>query len=242
MSEFQNAEKILEAALFAAAEPLPVDKLAQLFSEENRPSNADIRHWLSNLKTAYDDRGVELVEVASGFRFQVRTDYAGFIQRLEERKPPRYTRAFLETLALIAYRQPVTRGEIEDVRGVAVNPNVIKTLMEREWIKIAGYRDVPGKPALFATTKTFLDYFNLKSIADLPPLSELVDFEAIEKQLGLGLGSPDVAEENDTQEENSDEIDAEKKTEASNKLIDQHDEKETDEDEFEHEIRSTEEV
>src|SRR3990167_5930345 len=111
MNEFESAEKILEAALFSAAEPLPVDKLAQLFSEENRPSNADIRHWLSDLKTVYEDRGVELVEVASGYRFQVKTLYAQFIQRLAERKPPRYTRAFLETLALIAYRQPVTRGE-----------------------------------------------------------------------------------------------------------------------------------
>ncbi|MCX7121301.1 MAG: SMC-Scp complex subunit ScpB [Gammaproteobacteria bacterium] len=187
MNEFESAEKILEAALFAAAEPLPVDKLTLLFAEENRPGNADIRHWLSNLKTVYEDRGVELVEVASGYRFQVRSEYASFIQRLEERKPPRYTRAFLETLALIAYRQPVTRGEIEDVRGVAVNPNIIKTLLEREWIKIAGYRDVPGKPALFATTKIFLDYFNLKSVTELPALSELVDFEALEKQLGMHL-------------------------------------------------------
>src|SRR3990167_6893184 len=178
---------ILEAALFAAAEPLPVDKLSQLFPEENRPSLGEIRGWISNLKTAYEDRAVELVEVASGYRFQVKNDFSPFIQRLEERKPARYTRAFLETLALIAYRQPVTRGEIEDVRGVAVNPNIIKTLLEREWIKIAGYRDVPGKPALFATTKIFLDYFNLKNVSQLPPLSELVDFESLEKQLGLQL-------------------------------------------------------
>ncbi|OGT44687.1 MAG: SMC-Scp complex subunit ScpB [Gammaproteobacteria bacterium RIFCSPHIGHO2_12_FULL_38_11] len=199
MNEFESAEKILEAALFSAAEPLPVDKLAQLFSEENRPSNADIRHWLSDLKTVYEDRGVELVEVASGYRFQVKTLYAQFIQRLAERKPPRYTRAFLETLALIAYRQPVTRGEIEDVRGVTVNPNIIKTLLEREWIKIAGYRDVPGKPALFATTKLFLDYFNLKSVSDLPALSELVDFEALEKQLGLALPSSDSVSDGDSE-------------------------------------------
>lgn len=194
MNEFENAEKIFEAALFSAAEPLPIDKLCQLFPEESRPSNADVRLWLSNLKAVYEDRGVELVEVASGYRFQVKGDYAPFIQRLEERKPPKYSRAFLETLALIAYRQPVTRGEIEDVRGVTVNPNIIKTLMEREWIKIAGYRDVPGKPALFVTTKMFLDYFNLKSISDLPPLSELIDFELLEKQLGMQAPAQPVLE------------------------------------------------
>lgn len=181
----ENIDKILEAALFASAEPLPVDKLAQLFPEENRPSNAFIRTALSQLNLFYAERGVEVVEVASGYRFQVRTDYTPFIQRLEERKLPRYSHAFLETLALIAYRQPITRGEIEEVRGVAVNPNVIRTLMEREWIKIAGYRDAPGKPALFSTTKIFLDYFNLKSITELPPLSQLVDFDALEKKLGI---------------------------------------------------------
>ena len=203
-TSFENAEKIIEAALFSSAEPLPVDKLAQLFPEQNRPSLGEIRGWLSNLKTTCDDRAVELVEVASGYRFQVKSEFAPFIQRLEERKPPRYSRSFLETLALIAYRQPITRGEIEDVRGVAVNPNVIKTLLEREWIKIAGYRDVPGKPALFATTKAFLDYFNLKSIAQLPPLSELIDFESLEKQLGLQL--PAATDGNNHQPEMVDEI------------------------------------
>ncbi|EKD77983.1 MAG: segregation and condensation protein [uncultured bacterium] len=186
-TSFENPEKILEAALFSAAEPLPVDKLVQLFPENNRPSLSNIRSWLSNLKNSYQDRGVELAEVASGYRFQVKADFAPFIQRLEERKPLKYSRSFLETLALIAYRQPITRGEIEDVRGVTVNPTVIKTLLEREWIKIAGYRDVPGKPALFATTKAFLDYFNLKNISQLPPLSALVNFETLEKQLGLQL-------------------------------------------------------
>lgn len=180
-----NIEKILEAALFSAVEPLSIDKLAQLFPEDSRPTHATIRDALASLKTVYEERSVNLKEVASGFRFQVFVDYAPFIQRLEERKPPRYSHAFLETLALIAYRQPMTRGEIEDVRGVTVNPAIIKTLMEREWIKIAGFRDVPGKPALFVTTKTFLDYFNLKNIAELPPLSALIDFDTLEKQLGL---------------------------------------------------------
>ncbi|HLB57251.1 MAG TPA: SMC-Scp complex subunit ScpB [Gammaproteobacteria bacterium] len=190
----ENPEKIIEAALFSAAEPLSVERLTQLFPEEYCPSTADIRSWLQQLKTIYAERGVELAEVASGFRFQVKDEFAPFIQKLEERKPPRYSHAFLETLALIAYRQPITRGEIEDVRGVAVNPNIIKILLEREWIKIAGYKDVPGKPALFATTKTFLDYFNLKKITELPPLSELVDFEALEKQLGLQLPSAETIE------------------------------------------------
>lgn len=226
MSELQHAELILEAALFSAAEPLPVDKLSQLFAADNRPSNADIRHWLSNLKMSYADRGVELTEVASGFRFQVKTEFAPHIQRLEERKPPRYSRAFLETLALIAYRQPITRGEIEDVRGVSVNPHVIKTLLEREWIKIAGYRDVPGKPALFATTKLFLDYFNLKSISDLPPLSALVDFEAIEKQLGLGLPAPAESES----------------PQSEIKLINAQSEEEYEDDDVEHDVHANEKI
>ena len=185
-----NITCILEAALFSAPEPLTVDKMAELFPEENRPSTADIREALLQLKAIYEERGVELMEVASGFRFQVRIAYAPFIQRLEERKPARYTRSFLETLALIAYRQPITRGEIEDIRGVAVNPAVIKILLERDWIKIAGYRDVPGKPALLATTKVFLDYFNLKNLSQLPALAELVDFDALEKQLGFQLPEP----------------------------------------------------
>lgn len=186
----EHKDKIIEAALFSAPEPLSIDKLAELFPEEARPNNAEIREILSGLKAVYEDRGVELVEVASGFRFQVKVAFAPFIQRLEERKPPKYSRSFLETLAIIAYRQPITRGEIEDIRGVAVNPAVIKTLLERDWIKIAGYRDVPGKPALLATTKVFLDYFNLKNLRELPPLSELVDFESLEKQLGFQLPEP----------------------------------------------------
>ena len=183
-----DISSILEAALFSSAEPLNAEKLTHLFSEEGRPSVAEVKQAIAALKTSYQERSLELVEVASGYRFQVKSDYAPYIQRLEERKPPKYSRAFLETLVLIAYRQPITRGEIEEVRGVAVNPNIIKTLLDRDWIKIAGYREVPGRPALLATTKTFLDYFNLKKLTDLPPLSELVDFEALEKQLGLGVG------------------------------------------------------
>jgi len=184
MEQFQ-AEKIIEAALFAAEEPLSADKLTQLFDEAARPSASEIRAWIVELQGFYQDRGVELVEVASGFRFQVKSNIAEFLKRLWERKPARYSRALMETLALIAYRQPITRGEIEEVRGVSVNPQIIKILLERNWIKIAGYRELPGKPALLATTKEFLDYFNLKNLNQLPPLSELVDFELLEKQLGL---------------------------------------------------------
>ncbi|OGT26640.1 MAG: SMC-Scp complex subunit ScpB [Gammaproteobacteria bacterium RIFCSPLOWO2_02_FULL_42_14] len=202
-----NPENIIEAALFASAEPLSADKLSQLFPEESRPSLGEIRSHVANLQSTYQDRGVELVEVASGYRFQAKSDSAPFIQRLDERKALRYSRAFLETLALIAYRQPITRGEIEDVRGVAVNPNIIRTLMERDWIKIAGYRDVPGKPALFATTKTFLDHFNLKKISELPPLSELVDFEALEKQLGLQSSNDNINEDTDTSDKNTLDLD-----------------------------------
>lgn len=179
------SEQIIEAALFSAEEPLPAEKLAQLFDEQHRPSLGEIRGWISSLQHFYQDRGVELVEVASGYRFQAKTNTAEFLKRLWDKKQSRYSRVFMETLALIAYRQPITRGEIEEVRGVSVNPQIIKTLLERNWIKIAGYRDVPGKPALLATTREFLDYFNLQSLKELPPLSELVDFESLEKQLGL---------------------------------------------------------
>lgn len=191
-------DNIIEAAIFASAEPLSLDKLLLLFPEDNQFTKEHMREAIARLQESYQDSAIELKEVASGYRFQVKQDFAQFVQRLEEQKPPKYSRSFLETLALIAYRQPITRGEIEDIRGVAVNTAVIKTLLERDWIKIAGYRDLPGKPALLATTKTFLDYFNLKSLKELPPLSELVDFEALEKQLGLQLPTPiqtDVSEE-----------------------------------------------
>lgn len=200
MSMTEAPEKIIEAALFAAEAPLPADKLAQLFPETAQPSLGEIRQLIAKLQTIYQDRGVELVEVASGFRFQVKVAFAESMQRLEEKKPPRYSRAFLETLALIAYRQPITRAEIEDIRGISVNTNIVRTLIDRDWIKIAGYREVPGRPALLATTKAFLDYFNLKKLSDLPPLAELVDFEALEKQLGLQL--PSSSEEAGVQQAN----------------------------------------
>lgn len=176
-------KKILEGAIFAAGQPLSLEQLGLLFDEEGRPSNSDMRAVLDELKADYAERGVELKEVASGFRFQVRQETGPWVSRLWDEKPSRYSRALLETLALIAYRQPITRSEIEEIRGVSVSSHIIKTLIEREWIRVAGHRDVPGRPALFATTREFLDNFNLKSLAELPSLSEIRDLEQINEEL-----------------------------------------------------------
>src|SRR5690349_6485739 len=190
--------QIVEAALLAAPQPLTLAQLAGLFAEEEAPPPGSLEQALAELREAGADRGVELVEVASGFRYQVRADVHQWVARLWTERQTRYTRATLETLALIAYRQPITRGEIEQVRGVAVNSNIIKALEERDWIRVVGHRDVPGKPELLATTKGFLDYFGLKRLDDLPPLSELKDIGELEPQLqfdgappaegGMGLG------------------------------------------------------
>lgn len=186
-------KKVVEAALMAAGHPLNIDRLMTLFAEGDfQPSKNDIREALHSISEDCKDRGVELKEVASGFRLQVKEDMAPWIGRLWEEKPQRYTRALLETLALIAYRQPVTRGEIESVRGVAVSTNIIKTLIERDWVKVVGHRDVPGKPAMYGSTKEFLDYFNLKSLDDLPSLAELRDFESINAELDLQLPGIDM--------------------------------------------------
>lgn len=175
--------RIVEAALLAAHQPVTLAQLQGLFPED-QPAPADsIEQALETLREGCRDRGVELVELASGFRFQVQADVHPWVARLWTERQTRYTRATLETLALIAYRQPITRGEIEQVRGVAVNSNIIKALEEREWIRVVGHRDVPGKPALFGTTKAFLDYFGLKRLDQLPPLSELKDIGELEPQL-----------------------------------------------------------
>jgi segregation and condensation protein B len=174
--------RIVEAALLAAHEPLTLVQLHGLFPQD-QPAPADsVEQALEALRAGCADRGVELVELASGFRFQVQADVHPWVARLWTERQTRYTRATLETLALIAYRQPITRGEIEQVRGVAVNSNIIKALEEREWIRVVGHRDVPGKPALFGTTKVFLDYFGLKRLDQLPPLSELKDIGELEPQ------------------------------------------------------------
>ncbi len=169
---------IVEGVLFAASEPLTADAISKLFIDEAKPKVQDIKKVIAQLKITYQDRGIELVEVATGFRFQVAQVVVPYIAKTIEEKPARYSRALLETLALIAYRQPITRGEIEDIRGVVVSSNIIKTLDEQGWIRVVGYKEVPGKPGLYATTKAFLDHFGLKSLGDLPPLAQLQDFDA----------------------------------------------------------------
>ena len=171
---------VVEAAIFAAGHALSVDDILELFEDRDwTPSRKDVKQALDALADDWQGRGIELKEVASGYRFQVRQSYSGWLGRLWAERPPRYTRALLETLALIAYRQPITRGEIEEVRGVSVSPSIVKTLLERQWIRVLGHRDVPGRPELFGTTREFLDSFNLKTLDELPPLSEIQDLDRI---------------------------------------------------------------
>jgi segregation and condensation protein B len=178
-------EAVLEAALFAAGKSLSLADLGQLFDDAVRPSNAQLRSALQNLTALYSARAIELVETASGFRMQVRARFAGEVSKLWPERPQRYSRALLETLALIAYRQPITRAEIEGVRGVAVNPNIVKTLIDRGWIRVVGHRDVPGHPELLGTTREFLDHFGLRSLDELPPLAEIRAMTDINPQLEL---------------------------------------------------------
>ena len=176
MSETDNKlRQIIEGLLLAAGKPLSLTAIAEVFLEEERPSEEELRGALALIGADCAGRGFELKEVASGFRFQVRQELSPWVSRLWEEKPQRYTRALLETLALVAYRQPITRGDIEEIRGVSVSSTIIRTLLDREWIRVVGHRDVPGRPAMFATTRQFLDYFNLKSLQELPPLSEIRD-------------------------------------------------------------------
>lgn len=176
-SEPKELAVLLEALLLASGKPLSIERMSELFEESERPSHTQLRKALEVLGKSCSTRAYELKEVASGFRLQVRARYSPWVGRLWEERPQRYSRALLETLALIAYRQPITRGEIEDVRGVAVNSQIIKTLLEREWIRVVGHRDVPGRPAMFATTRQFLDHFNLKNLDELPPLAVLRQME-----------------------------------------------------------------
>lgn len=178
--------QIIEGLLMAAGRPMSVSALAELFVEAERPSADQIRDALNLIAADCEQRGYELKEVASGFRFQVRQHLSQWIARLSDEKPQRYTRALLETLGLIAYRQPITRGDIEEIRGVAVSSTIIRTLLDREWIRVVGHRDVPGRPAMFATTRQFLDYFNIKSLQQLPPLAEIRDLDQLNPELDLG--------------------------------------------------------
>lgn len=211
MIEKSQLKKIIEGALLAYAQPLSLDKLHALFVTETTeteegdqlPAAAqvekeDIVDVLEEIQHSCEGRGFELKKVASGWRFQVREETAPWVNRLWEEKPQRYSRALMETIAIIAYRQPITRGDIEEIRGVAVSSNIIKTLTEREWVKVIGHRDVPGRPALFATTKQFLDYFNLQSLEELPSLRELTDIESLTPELNLQTADvPPVEDEED---------------------------------------------
>jgi segregation and condensation protein B len=181
---------VIEATLLAAGRPVQPAELIQLFDENARPSSEQLRAAIDALAAEYGERGIELKETASGVRIQVRRELAAEVSRLWPERPARYSRALLETLALIAYRQPITRGEIEAVRGVAVNPNIVKTLLERNWVRVVGHRDVPGRPELLGTTREFLDYFGLKSLDELPPLSELKAVGDINLQLALNPEGP----------------------------------------------------
>ncbi len=191
----QLLKKIIEGALLASEKPLSIERLLNLFGEDECVSKEMIREALNLIEKDDKDRGVELKEVSSGFRMQVKTECASWVSRLWDERPQRYSRALLETLVLIAYRQPVTRAEIEDVRGVAVSSHIIKTLQEREWVRVLGHREVPGRPALYGTTKQFLDYFNLKSLEELPRLKEIADFDDINLTLDLEGSTAEAAQE-----------------------------------------------
>ncbi len=191
--QIDELARLLEGAIMAYGKPLSMQQMENLFEEDARPSKQDFRDALAMVAESCEARGFALVEVASGWRFQVNDDLSPWISRLWEERPQRYSRALLETLALIAYRQPITRGEIEDIRGVAVSSQIIKTLLEREWVKVIGHRDVPGRPAMYATTRHFLDYFSMQSLNQLPSLAEIRDIEKINRELDLADLDPEQA-------------------------------------------------
>ena len=189
----QYVKNVIEAALLAAGRPLTTDELVSVFDERDGSNAEEVRSAIAALTADYETRGLELLEVASGYRIQIKPSVAQPVSRLWQERPAKYSRALLETLALVAYRQPITRGEIEQIRGVAVNPNIVKTLLERGWIRVVGHRDVPGKPELLSTTREFLDYFSLKKLDDLPTLAQLKELEDLRVQLTLPGADPEVA-------------------------------------------------
>ncbi len=192
--EASEIKHFIEAALLAAGRPMNIDQLKGLFDQRMAPEKSEIRQAIATLNDEYDERGIVIAEVASGFRMQVKAAMADRLHKLWEERPPRYSRALFETLALVAYRQPITRGDIEEIRGVSVSANIVRQLLERDWIRVVGHRDVPGRPAMFGTTKSFLDYFGLKKLDDLPPLADLSDWESLRVQLNL----PEVEDQIDT--------------------------------------------
>ncbi len=194
-------KRIVEAIIFAANRPMTIKQIQQVFPEIEQPGTIEILGAIESITEDYRDRPIELKHVASGYRFQVRHELSRWISRLFEEKPPRYSRALLETLAIIAYRQPVTRGEIEDIRGVGVSSSIIQTLLERDWIKVVAHKEVPGRPGLYGTTKQFLDYFNISTLNDLPTLQEIQD-------LDLALGTPfNIPQEESEEQETSQQTD-----------------------------------
>lgn len=196
-----SLKKIIEAVILSADTPMSLDKLQTAFEGEQVPAKTELREAIIELESDYQNRGFEIVEVGSGYRIQVKQEMQPWVSRLWEEKPAKYSRAFLETLSIIAYRQPITRGEIEDIRGVSINSAIMKTLMERNWIRIVGRRDVPGHPSLYGTTKEFLDHFNLKSLDDLPSLMELRDITEINAELDLQFASDDSDEQDEDKEQ-----------------------------------------
>ncbi len=210
-----NIKNIIEVALLSAGKPLSMDDLNNILEDEQVSGKSELKKIIDELKIEYDAKGLEIKEVATGFRIQLKSDMTKYLSKLWEIKSPRYSRALFETLALIAYRQPITRGEIEEVRGVSMSTNIIRTLAERNWIRVVGHRDVPGRPEMFATTKEFLDYFGLKKLDQLPPLKDLSDWESLRIQLDL----PEV-DEIIFSDEPPDSIEMKYKTENHNEEID----------------------
>lgn len=190
MNDEEKIKQIIEGLLLAAGKPLSLDKIAEIFTEQERPDREVLKKALQEIEHSCEGRGFELKLVASGYRFQVRQELSDWIGRLWEEKPQRYSRALLETLAIIAYRQPITRGDIEKIRGVAVSSSIIRTLLDRDWVRVVGHRDVPGRPAMYASTREFLDYFNLKNLDELPALTEIRDIEDPNQNLTLDEEKP----------------------------------------------------
>ncbi len=205
MNDLEKLKQIIEGLLLTAGKPLTLDKIAEIFTKEELPERDVLKTALDEIEKSCVGRGFELKKVASGYRFQVRQELSDWIGRLWEEKPQRYSRALLETLAIIAYRQPITRGDIEKIRGVAVSSSIIRTLLERDWVRVVGHRDVPGRPAMYASTREFLDYFNLQNLNELPALTDIRDMEGLNQELtleeekpeGIVLEFPSSAEEDD---------------------------------------------
>jgi segregation and condensation protein B len=218
--EATEIKHFIEAALLAAGRPLNIDQLQGLFDGRTAPEKAEIRKAIATLNEEYDERGIVVSEVASGFRMQVKGAMADRLHKLWEDRPPRYSRALFETLALIAYRQPITRGDIEEIRGVTVSSNIVRQLLERDWVRVVGHRDVPGRPAMFGTTKAFLDYFSLRKLDDLPPLADLSDWEIVDAAAAdLPVLYPEDNDEDEAEYPGEDEVaEALAKAEAVNSI------------------------